>query len=302
MSTLTTGGTVGLGIRRMSATDRPDTTIKSYPELAILVDISACIGCKACEAACQQWHDLTPPVMTPEEIVHTKVAGYQSHPDLRPDLFMLMKFNEGESNEEFVWFITKYQCMHCREPGCLIACPSPGAVIQYQNGVVDFDHSKCIGCKMCVVGCPFDVPRYDANNKPWKCNFCIDRVEAGLEPACVKTCPTQCLTFGLKEDMVEKGEKIVKSLKSRGYENAVLYDPPGVNGTGYIYVLPHGESIENYNLPTSPRIDASVSLWTGPLKTLGSIAFWGTIVGLFLQLIIWGPIRVLGGREEKEEG
>ncbi len=301
MSVLTTGGTVGLGVKRLSASKEPDTSIKEYPQLAILVDISACIGCKACEAACQQWHDLTPPIMTPEEAVQRKIAGYQSHPDLKPDLFMLMKFNEGETDRGFTWFITKYQCMHCSEPGCLIACPAPGAVIQYQNGVVDFDHSKCIGCKMCLVGCPFDVPRYDANNKPWKCNFCIDRVSAGLEPACVKTCPTNCLTFGLKEDMVEKGKKIVQSLKERGYKNATLYDPEGVGGTGYIYVLPHGDHVKDYNLPENPRIDASIGLWKGPLKTLGSIALWGTLIGAFLQLILWGPIKVFGGKEEKKE-
>ncbi len=300
MSTLTTGGTVGLGLKRVSASKNPDTTTKEYPELAILVDISACIGCKACEAACQQWHDLTPPIMTPEEIVQRKIAGYQSHPDLRHDVFMLMKFNEGETERGFTWFITKFQCMHCAEPGCLIACPAPGAVIQYQNGIVDFDHSKCIGCKMCLVGCPFDVPRYDANNKPWKCNFCIDRVSAGLEPACVKTCPTQCLTFGLKKDMVEKGKKIVKQLKERGFPNATLYDPQGVGGTGYIYVLPHGDKVKEYGLPENPRIDASIGLWKGPLKVLGSIAIWGAIIGAFLQLILWGPIKVLGGKEEKE--
>ncbi len=302
MSVSTTGGTVGLGIKRLSASKEPDTSIKEYPQLAILVDISACIGCKACEAACQQWHDLTPPIMTPEEVVQRKIAGYQSHPDLRPDLFMLMRFNEGETSRGFTWFITKFQCMHCTEPGCLIACPSPGAVIQYQNGIVDFDHSKCIGCKMCLVGCPFDVPRYDANNKPWKCNFCVDRVSAGLEPACVKTCPTNCLTFGLKKDMVEKGKKIVQSLKERGYENATLYDPEGVNGTGYIYVLPHGDHVKDYNLPENPKIEASIGLWKGPLKTLGSIALWGTLIGAFLQLILWGPIKVFGGKENKEEG
>ncbi|MDQ7083197.1 MAG: 4Fe-4S dicluster domain-containing protein [Aquificota bacterium] len=171
MSVLTTGGTVGLGLKRVSASKDPDTTTKEYPELAILVDVSSCIGCKACEAACQQWHDLTPPIMTPEEVVQRKIAGYQSHPDLRHDVFMLMKFNEGETHKGLHRFITSSSVKYQVEPGCLIACPSPGAVIQYQNGVVDFDHSKCIGCKMCLVGCPFDVPRYDANNKPWKCNF-----------------------------------------------------------------------------------------------------------------------------------
>ncbi|MDQ7083198.1 MAG: formate dehydrogenase N subunit beta transmembrane domain-containing protein [Aquificota bacterium] len=128
----------------------------------------------------------------------------------------------------------------------------------------------------------------------------IDRVSAGLEPACVKTCPTQCLTFGLKKDMVEKGKKIVKQLKERGFPNATLYDPQGVGGTGYIYVLPHGDRVKEYGLPENPRVDASIGLWKGPLKVLGSIAIWGAILGAFLQLILWGPIKVLSGKEEKE--
>lgn len=154
---------------------------------------------------------------------------------------------------------------------------------------------------MCLVGCPFDIPRYDANNKPWKCNFCIDRVSAGLEPACVKTCPTQCLTFGFKEDLLDKGKKIVQRLKERGYSNATLYDPEGVGGTGYIYVLPHGDHVKDYNLPENPRVDASIGLWKGPLKTLGSIALWGALIGAFLQLVLWGPIKVLGGKGKEED-
>ncbi len=305
MSMLTTEGTVGVGIRRLSAAKKPDLSTKTYPELAILVDISACIGCKACEAACQQWHDTAPPILTLEETVQENVPGYQSYHDLRPDTFMLMKFNEIEREGKVAWLITKYQCMHCSEPGCLIACPVPGAVIQYQNGVVDFDHSKCIGCKMCLVGCPFNIPRYDANNKPWKCNFCIDRVLGGLEPACVKTCPTQCLTFGFKKDVLERGAEIVQRLKSMGYKDAILYDPKGVNGTGYLYVLPFGDLVESYGLPRDPKIDTSVRLWKGPLKLAGSAVLWGTLLGVFIQLILWGPIKVLGkkkgGRADHED-
>jgi len=301
MSTLTSGGTVGLGIKRLSASKEPDTSTKKYDDIAILVDISSCIGCKACEAACQQWHDLAPPLFTPEEVQQLKFVSYQSRPDLEHNLFMLMKFNEGETERGFTWFITKYQCMHCREPGCLIACPSPGAVIQYLNGVVDFDHSKCIGCKMCLVGCPFDIPRYDKNNKPWKCNFCIDRVASGLEPACVKTCPTNALTFGTKIEMVEKGKKIVEHLKERGFKDATLYDPSGVDGTGYIYVLPHGNHINEYQLPENPKIEASISFWKGPLKTLGSFALLGSIFAIFVQLILWGPIKVFENKEEDKK-
>lgn len=289
MSTVTTGGTVGLGIKRMSASRTPDPSVKRSDRLAILVDVSSCIGCKACEAACSQWHDLKPPLQTD--------VGYQSHTGLLPNLFMYMRFQEADSDRGVVWFITKYQCMHCENPGCLMACPSPGAIIQYENGVVDFDHSKCIGCKFCLSGCPFDVPRYDANNKPWKCNFCIDRVSSGLEPMCVKTCPTNALHFGTKEEMLFRANKILEGLKKRGFDKVTIYDPPGVGGTGYIYVLPHGDKPEMYGLPKEASISPWISFWKGPLKLVGSLVLWASIVGVFLQLILFGPIKV-----KKKEG
>ena len=295
MSFTTTEGTVGMGLKRVSAS-KPPAEVKIYDKLAILVDVSSCIGCKGCEAACVQWHDLKPPLLSEAQAP----VGYQSYPDLMPSIFMMMKFNEAETEKGITWFIAKYQCMHCGDPGCLKACPSPGAIIQYQNGIVDFDHSKCIGCRYCLSGCPFDIPRYDANNKPWKCNFCVDRVSAGLEPACVKTCPTNCLHFGTKEEMLYKAQKIVAQLKQRGFENASVYDPPGVGGTGYIYVLPHGDKPEMYGLPKEASISPLVSLWKGPLKLIGSIVLWGSLLGAFLQLILFGPIKV-GKKEKKEE-
>lgn len=291
MSLVTEGGTVGTGIKRLSASKRPDLSVKKEPEFAILVDISACIGCKACEAACQQWHNLNPPILSLKEAQAKKVVGFQSARGLSYNLFTCVFFKEGESKRGFTWFISKIQCMHCREPGCLKACPSPGAVIQYDNGIIDFDHSKCIGCKMCYVGCPFAIPRFDENSKPWKCNFCIDRVMAGMEPACVKTCPTGCLSFGFKEDMVAKGKKLVERLKKNGFENAMLYDPKGVGGTGYIYVLPHGDQVENYHLPKDPAVSFAISAWKGPLKVLGGIAIGGAVLGAILHQILYGPIK-----------
>ncbi len=81
--------------------------------------------------------------------------------------------------------------MHCEDPGCLKACPSPGAIVQYANGIVDFHEENCIGCGYCVTGCPFDIPRISKkDNKAYKCTLCSDRVAVGLEPACIKACPT----------------------------------------------------------------------------------------------------------------
>jgi formate dehydrogenase iron-sulfur subunit len=190
--------------------------------------------------------------------------------------------------------------MHCSDPGCLKACTSPGAIVQYANGIVDFDQEKCIGCKMCSVGCPFNVPRFDGNNKPFKCNFCLDRVSSALEPACAKACPTNCLSFGFKDDMVMKGRQIVERLKAGGFSNAKLYDPKGVGGTGYIYVLPHGDKTEMYGqLPADPSVSMLVEFWKGPLKYVGGLALLGTLIGVLSHLITYGPIKT--EQHDKEE-
>ena len=109
------------------------------------------------------------------------------------------------------WLIRKDGCMHCEDPGCLKACPAPGAIVKYANGIVDFISENCIGCGYCIAGCPFDIPRISKkDNKAYKCSLCSDRVAVGMSPACVKTCPTGALQFGTKVDMVVRGEKRVR--------------------------------------------------------------------------------------------
>ena len=133
----------------------------------------------------------------------------------------------------------KDQCMHCADPGCLRACPADGAIVQYANGIVDFDQEHCIGCQYCVTGCPFNIPKFNPTTKKvHKCTLCSDRVGAGLEPACIKACPTGCLHFGTKDDMKDLAETRAAQLREHtSHKNAGVYDPPGVSGTHVIYVL-----------------------------------------------------------------
>src|SRR5258708_6002739 len=126
----------------------------------------------------------------------------------------LIKFSEHDLGDSLAWLMRKDQCMHCADPGCLKACPAPGAIVQYENGIVDVNPDKCIGCGMCQTGCPFDVPRFhEKTAKMSKCTLCIDRVEVGLEPACVKACPTGCLHYGTKDAMLELAKERVGQLK-----------------------------------------------------------------------------------------
>ena len=200
---------------------RPRPQVRtSAPQVAKLIDESKCIGCKACQVACMNWNDL-------RDEVGTNIGVYDNPSDLTPTSWTVMKFFEVEPEDgSLEWLIRKDGCMHCEDPGCLKACPAPGAIVKYSNGIVDFISENCIGCGYCVKGCPFDVPRISQkDNKAYKCTLCSDRVGVGLEPACVKTCPTGAIGFGTKDDMVAYGEKRAGELQERGFKNAGLYNP-----------------------------------------------------------------------------
>ncbi|MGO3746918.1 MAG: 4Fe-4S dicluster domain-containing protein, partial [Alcaligenes aquatilis] len=175
-----------LDIKRRSATTTPSPSVREPVggEVAKLIDTSKCIGCKACQVACMEWND------TRDEIGHN-VGVYDNPADLTDKSWTIMRFAEYENPAgDLEWLIRKDGCMHCEDPGCLKACPSPGAIVQYTNGIVDFHEENCIGCGYCVTGCPFDVPRIsEKDKKAYKCTLCSDRVAVGQEPACAKTCP-----------------------------------------------------------------------------------------------------------------
>ena len=184
--------------------------------------------------------------------------------------------------------------MHCADPGCLKACPAPGAIVQYANGIVDFHEENCIGCGYCITGCPFNIPRISKQDKKaYKCTLCSDRVGVGLEPACVKTCPTGAIVFGSKDDMKQHAAERIEDLKSRGFDNAGLYDPQGVGGTHVMYVLHHADQAGLYaGLPQQPHISAMVGLWKGLTKPLALLAILATALGGFLHYIGVGPNEV----------
>ena len=265
-----------LEIVRISATTPPATGVRREPIVAKLIDTSTCIGCKACEVACQEWNDL-PPEPT------TFIGTYQTMPGMTANFWNLIRFGEHDTADGFHWLMRKDQCMHCTEPGCLIACPAPGAIVQYSNGIVDFQQDQCIGCGYCMSGCPFDIPKFAKDTgRVYKCTLCVDRVSEGLQPACVKACPTSCLQFGTKDDMLEVAERRVEQLKANGFTQAAIYDPPGVGGTGVVTVLAFGDRPDIYGLPRDPVVPRSVRLWKGPLKWAGNLAMIG---GLFLAAI-----------------
>ncbi|GAB2880034.1 formate dehydrogenase subunit beta [Microvirgula curvata] len=284
-----------LDITRRSASPTAPPQARHTLEVAKLIDVSACIGCKACQVACSEWNDLR------DEVGHN-VGVYDNPADLTAQSWTVMRYAEVEENGKLEWLIRKDGCMHCSEPGCLKACPSPGAIIQYSNGIVDFQEENCIGCGYCISGCPFNIPRLNpVDNKAYKCTLCSDRVSVGQEPACVKTCPTGAIRFGSKEDMKTFAGERVEDLKSRGYDNAGLYDPQGVGGTHVMYVLHHADRPELYHgLPKDPAISPVVSLWKGLLKPLATVGIAAAGLFGFFHYITVGPNRTDDDNDEEQ--
>jgi formate dehydrogenase iron-sulfur subunit len=268
-----------------ATTMTPPASAANAVHVAKLIDISKCIGCKACQVACMEWNGTRPEIGVSN-------GSYDNPPKLAPQAWTVMKFDEVETKDgRLDWLIRKDGCMHCEDPGCMKACPSPGAIVKMSNGIVDFISDNCIGCGYCVQGCPFDVPKISpTTNKATKCTLCSDRVEVGQDPACVKSCPTKALTFGPKDDQITLAESRIKDLNSRGYKNAMLYNPQGVGGTHVMYVIPHGDRVNEYaNLPVDPTISPTVELWKGVMKPMALIAMAAAVVTGVVHYVTKGP-------------
>ncbi|WP_295455402.1 formate dehydrogenase subunit beta [uncultured Thiodictyon sp.] len=283
-----------LDIARRSATTTPAPGARMPLEVAKLIDVTTCIGCKACQVACSEWNDIR------AEVGHN-VGVYDNPLDLSPQAWTVMRYAEVEEAGRLQWLIRKDGCMHCSDPGCLKSCPAPGAIVQFKNGIVDFHQEQCIGCGYCVTGCPFNIPRLSQEDgKAYKCTLCSDRIAVGQEPACAKTCPTGAIQFGSKEDMQEVAAQRVANLHQRGFSNAGLYDPPGVGGTHVMYVLHHADRPQLYsNLPNDPGVDPLVSVWKGIAKPLAVLTLAGITLGGLLHYVTKGPNEV--SKETEDE-
>ena len=200
---------------------------------SVLVDVTKCIGCLGCQVACKNWNERPAEKTTLGETL-------ANPPGLDSSSYTVVKLKEGVGHEGVGWHFTKHQCMHCAEPACANACPC-NALRKTPEGPVVYSRANCIGCRYCMLACPFEVPAFEWNKaipSIQKCTFCSERLASGVEPACTKSCPSGALTFGKREDVLGLAESRI-SRRPGKYVNYV-YGKEEVGGTSWVYITDTG--------------------------------------------------------------
>ncbi|MEF3698381.1 4Fe-4S dicluster domain-containing protein [Desulfolutivibrio sp.] len=192
---------------------------------SFFVDLSKCTACRGCQVACKQWKN------KPAEKTEN-TGSHQNPPDLSWMTLKLVRFTEKTIDGKFNWLFFPDQCRHCVDAPCKMVADSEveGAILQDEaTGAVIFtDKTKDISIDNVRPACPYDIPRVNPETKVmFKCDMCIDRVQAGLLPACVQTCPTGTMNFGDRDEMLALAEKRLAEVKKR-YPQAILADPKDV--------------------------------------------------------------------------
>lgn len=193
--------------------------------VGILVDTTRCIGCRACEVACSEEHDnVVPDVINDGALEERRTTNEKQ--------YTVVNKYETDKGDVFV----KTQCMHCYQAACAIACPTE-AMKQTEGGPVVWRGNKCIGCRYCMISCPFNMVKYEYNEwnpRVRKCTMCFERLEEGEKPACVSACPTDALMFGYRVKNLEVARHRIYS-HPQDYVHHI-YGENEVGGTGYIYL------------------------------------------------------------------
>lgn len=190
---------------------------------SFLIDTTRCTACRGCQVACKQWHDL------PAEKTINR-GSYENPADLSFDTYKLVRMREEVINRKLNWLFFPEQCRHCIEARCLETAGDPGAIYRDdKTGAIIFTaNTKRLNAAEIIESCPYNIPRKGADGTLAKCDMCIDRVENGLPPACVATCPTGAMNFGDRDEMLALAGKQLAVAKKK-YPKAMLIDADDVN-------------------------------------------------------------------------
>jgi formate dehydrogenase iron-sulfur subunit len=225
---------------------------------ALLIDLTLCIGCNACQEACKKENHL--PEGEEKKLSATAYTALEEHDGV---------------------FVRRL-CQHCNEPTCASVCPV-GAFTKTAEGPVLYDESKCIGCRYCIQACPFQVPRYEWSStypRVQKCRLCADRLKKGLPTACAEACPTGATMFGERDDLVREAYERIKANPGKYIER--IYGLQEVGGTSVLYLT--SVPFEQLGFNTKLENAALPLLTWNALSKIPSVV---SIGGVFLFGIWW---------------
>jgi len=275
-----------MGAASIAGSAAVEASAETAPDgFGVLVDIPNCIGCRKCEFACEEAAGFRP---APIETFDDKSVFNVRRP-LSPRQLTVINQHPGPGESAKPIYV-KSNCLHCNEPACASAC-LVGALSKNDNGAVTYDAWKCMGCRYCMIACPFQIPNYEYDNaltpQVRKCSFCFERIakEGGL-PACVKICPRECLTFGRRAELLQIAHRRIA--EHRGEYVDHVYGETEAGGTAWLYLsaVPF-EKLGFMSLGPTPPSRLTESIQHGVFKGfVPPLALYG-----ILALIQWSSRR-----------
>jgi len=222
--------------------------------MGVLVDIPKCIGCRRCEAACNEANGFTVP--SEEELKDTSLFAEHRRPS--PRSYTTINRFAGLLRGTEAMFV-KANCLHCNEPACVSAC-LVGALQKLETGPVLYDAARCMGCRYCMIACPFQIPTYEYDNvlspEVRKCTLCANEgnPNRGGVPACVRTCPKEVMTYGKRRDLLDRARERIA--QAPDVYNDHIYGEHEAGGTSWLYLGPRDYSFQELGFvalgPLSP--------------------------------------------------
>lgn len=283
---LTLLGTAGLGTALVStkaAAAGGSQQVKRNPDaVGVLHDSTLCIGCRKCELGCAKVNDLPTP-KEPFDDLKVLDKKRRTHFD---SYTVVNKYKiPGESKPVF----RKQQCNHCLEPACASAC-FVKAFTTNPEGFVTYDGSLCVGCRYCMVACPFNIPAYDYDNAwnplVYKCTMCAPRIKEGKLPGCVEICPTEALVFGKRSELIELARKRIVEHPGRYEEH--IYGEHEAGGTSWLYIS---------GVPAQDLGQPEVGTTSAPELTSGALGAVPMVAGIW-PILLTGAYAI-SKRKEK---
>jgi Fe-S-cluster-containing dehydrogenase component len=258
---------------------------EGYPDsVGVLFDNTRCIGCRKCEAGCNKVNELPFPEQHFDDL---KVLDKQRRTSAKTYTVV----NRYDPVTQFKGpLYRKIQCNHCLEPACASAC-FVRAFAKTELGAVTYDESVCVGCRYCMIACPFEIPTYEYHEaltpRVMKCTLCYPRISQGLLPGCVESCPTEALTFAKREDLLRMARERILRFPQRYVDH--IYGEHEMGGTSWLYLsaVPFSQIGMREDLGITPA----------PELTAGALSGVPIVVGMWPVLLT--GIYAISKRKEK---